>query len=74
MTEKHIKLLEQWRDWHWQLAIKVAHEGDTDMAVAYKIMAYTMDQIIKQFNGDTNCWLKGPISGYEQYKYGEWPE
>lgn len=71
MTDK-VLILEQWRDWHWQMSLKandVRQEGYGDRLREY---CHVISIAIRMVKGETSPLP--PIKGYEQYKYGEWPE
>lgn len=67
-----IKLLEQWRDWHWQMSLKAndtRQEGYGNRLREYCEVITIAIRMVKD-----EIRPLPPIEGYENYKYGEWPK
>lgn len=72
IADNPIKLLEQWRDWHWCEHLKdpFTKKGGIILPNLHREKAHTLNEAIEIILG-MPCL---PPEGEIPYKYGEWPE
>lgn len=72
MTDK-IKLLEQWRDWHWHMALYYWEQKDIQACSTHKLAAETFHKAYRVMIGNLQS-APTTMRGYEGIVYGEYPE
>jgi hypothetical protein len=76
MNNKQIEeLLDNWSDCYWQSMLLAKNCGDEEYEALFRSLAYTTNQVALMMRGEKHTMRDpAPVTGYEQYKYGEWPE
>lgn len=71
MDENKIKLLEQWRDWHWNESLKDSRvKKGIILPNHHRNIAHILNEAIEILS---ELPLIAPVSNVP-YKYGAWPE